>query len=132
KMLRSRMLLVACAVSGMIGCTFDIAGFPEANGAAASTAPDLAMPTGAPPSTSNPPDLGPLGDPTGPASPPADLAEPRVIDMAEASAPDLAGPACTLGTVDNCGQCGLACPGADSSATQRVCTAADPSGRCDV
>jgi hypothetical protein len=47
----------------------------------------------------------------------------------DAPAPD---GACQLGTPEHCGQCGMACPGADNAGTRRVCTAPSVFGLCDV
>jgi hypothetical protein len=55
---------------------------------------------------------------------------PRGADLARRSG-DGAGP-CTLGTTDDCGTCGNACPGADDAQTMRLCTAATAFGTCDI
>jgi hypothetical protein len=40
--------------------------------------------------------------------------------------------ACVLGTADHCGSCATACPGMDTSATLRTCSAATSAGTCDI
>jgi len=44
------------------------------------------------------------------------------------SSPDL-GPACEVGTLDNCAHCGDRCPGADTPTTARICRTG---GICDI
>jgi hypothetical protein len=142
-MFSSRVFLLVGVASVSLGCTFQVGAVYNSSGASdppsidmamqtgalpsTSDTIDMAMQTGALPSTSDTPDLDVASRP----EVPPDMTERTTVDMTERVAPDL-GPACTLGTVDHCGHCNVACPGADDSGSQRVCSADDETGQCDV